>query len=72
MQSPEEKQCLETWGAFFGQFGAPDPYTKIVLEVFFEELYGTRHQEAVSISGETGQEGSGDTDDLTRSSSATN
>ena len=69
--SDQQKECVETWGAFFDQFGKPDPYTKIVLEVFFEELYESRNQEDLSVPGASGQEGSGDLGDPSRTTRTT-
>jgi len=53
-QSDKEKAAAARAGllSFLGQFGEPDPYNKIVLEVLFEEMI--KH-EGISVSGEKGQ-----------------
>lgn len=51
------KLGIETLKDFFSQFGEYDIYTNLVLEEFFNQLYGKKSQESVSLPSEKGQEG---------------
>lgn len=48
MNSDHDKEVsgADALATFFGQFGEPDVYTRILLEVLFEELLGIKNAEA--------------------------
>jgi hypothetical protein len=47
------EEAAATLKAFFGQFGPIDDHSRVVLEVFFEELYG----KAIPVPSPEGSEG---------------
>ena len=47
------EQAASTLESFFSQFGPIDDHKRVVLEIFFEELYG----KAVSVPSPKGSEG---------------
>jgi hypothetical protein len=58
-------ECNEAWTSFLQDLGQPDIYTKIVLQVLFEEIYAAKNNQIICVSGETGQTGITDTDGAT-------
>ena len=52
------KNLEESVSNFFDQFKPIDSYTRLVLEIFFEEIYGekTNNEEDLSIPRQEGQE----------------
>lgn len=42
----ESQEGLEAIGEFFQQFGAPDVYTLVLMEILFQELMNISDEEA--------------------------